>query len=119
VRISDWSSDVCSSDLADIAAPAVAAEFGETVAAPRLFVDRIGVAGDEEAVVRGRRRCAIDRAELRGIDAPIVAERAGRRDIVQEVAGHAAAGREIGRGARRAGAGKPGGGAAAGGRAEL
>src|SRR3546814_5347672 len=67
---------------ADIAAPAVAAEFRKAVAAPRLFVDRIGVAGDEEAVVSGRCRCAIDRAELGGIDAPVIAERSGRGDIV-------------------------------------
>src|SRR5690606_15565994 len=94
---------------ADIAAPAIAAELCEPVAAIGFFIDRIAVAGDEELVGSGRRLGAVNGAQLRGIDAPIVAERAGRCDIAQEVAGHAAAGREIGRGAGDAAAAQPGG----------
>src|SRR3546814_8263141 len=58
MRISDWSSDVCSSDLQRLGIATVEIDLGATIAGQRhLVVDR----RDEAAAIETRRRIEVER----------------------------------------------------------
>src|SRR3546814_4012891 len=62
MRISDWSSDVCSSDLALLVGVHCALPRGATCAHEKNHLDRQGNAGDVESAGNGRTRTRLHHA---------------------------------------------------------